>query len=132
MRIQRLVLLLAIASAAALAQSQAIYRCGADGRILQQHPCDTPTPPAGPSTASEQSEKAAAERVSRLQAAADRMESDRLAREARNLRANARAAGIDSRRQAADSGPAPASKKVKPGQFGAAEPIKRVGHRPAH
>jgi hypothetical protein len=131
MRTQLLVSLLAIASAAALAQSQTIYRCGADGRVLQQHPCDTPLPPAGPSAGSEPSEKAAAERVSQLQAAADRMERDRLAREARDLRANARAAGIDSRRQAADSSPGPAPKKVKPGQFGAAEPIKRVGHRPA-
>jgi hypothetical protein len=132
MRTRLLVWLLAIASATALAQSQTIYRCGADGRILQQQPCDTPLLPAGPSTGSEQSEQAAAERITRLQAVADRMERDRWAREARDLRANARAAGIDSRRQAADSSPVSAPKKVKPGRIGAAGPIKRVGHRPVH
>ena len=131
MRTQLLASLVAITSGATLAQSQTIYRCGADGRVLQQHPCDTPLSPADPSAGSEQSEKAAAERISRLQATADRMERDRLAREARDLRANARAAGIDSRRQGADSSPASVPRKGKPGRFAAAEPIKNVGLRPA-
>jgi hypothetical protein len=128
MRALLLCALFAVTSGASLAQSQAIYRCGAGGRVLQQVPCDAPAPSVGPATAPSIDEQAAAQRIQRLQAAADRMERDRLAREARDLRANARAAGIDSRPRRAVAPPAPSPKKAKPHKRDAAGSGNRVAH----
>lgn len=126
MRIALLFALLAALGNAALAQSQTIYRCGAGGRVLQQHPCDAQAPSGNASTGAPADEKSAAERISRLQATADRMERERLAREARDLRANARAAGIDSRPQPANPPPAALPKQARLHKGGAAGPGKRV------
>ena len=132
MKVALLFALLVGASATVFAQSQTIYRCGSGGRVLQQHPCDSAAPPAGPSTATEPDERAAAERIRRLQTTADRMERDRLAREARDLHANARAAGIDSRPAAHDAG-VPPPKKARPRKLRSTEASKqRAAAAPAH
>lgn len=120
-------LLLAMALDAA-AQAQGIYRCGPHGRQLQQHPCGTsadPAPTASPNKAPD--EQAARRNVRELQEKADRMERERLAQEARDRRATARAAGINSRphppRAAPDTASSPRKTRVRP--LGAAQPVPR-------
>jgi hypothetical protein len=116
------------------AQTQGIYRCGPGGRQLQQHPCGAPAEPAqagaAAATPKAADERAAQSRVRELQDKADRMERARLAQEARDQRATARATGINTRPappREADAGPSPRKTRIK--ALGAAQPVPR-GHRP--
>jgi hypothetical protein len=116
------------------AQTQGIYRCGPGGRQLQQHPCGASAEPAQPGAAAAMpkaaDERAAQRSIRELQDKAERMERARLAQEARDQRATARATGINTRPappREADAGKSPRKARVQP--LGAARPVPR-GQQP--
>ncbi len=82
--------------AQAVAQPQKIYRCGADGRLLQQHPCNNDAQPvkAAPSAPTDAERAEAEARAKRDAQLADRMERERVKREAADARSSAQPAGI--------------------------------------
>jgi hypothetical protein len=108
------VLVLTLACAGVLGQTQQIYRCGPDGRELSQRPCGVGpavVPAAGPSSAEQAAAKARVRREAEL---ADRMERDRLARERAQAKANAHAVTVGPVRAPAASAPhAKPAKKPK-------------------
>ena len=73
--------LLVIASVGAAAQPQKIYRCGPDGRQLQQNPCGTVQPAATKPAPSGADRSEAAEVAKREAELAERMQREREKRE---------------------------------------------------
>lgn len=86
---------LMLAMAANAADAQSVFRCGPEGREIQQHPCGTPAPAgAGATEPSAADRTAAIARAKKDAETADRMERDRLAREREEAKHAAPAVGI--------------------------------------
>jgi hypothetical protein len=130
LRVGTVTLLWLAATLDVTAQAQGIYRCGPGGRQLQQYPCGASAEPAragaAAATPKTADERAAQRSVRELQDKAERMERARLAQEARDKRATARATGINTRPappREADAGNSPRKTRVQP--LGAAQPVPR-------
>lgn len=108
-----MMLLAGLMAGEALAQPQKIYRCGADGRLLQQHPCSKDAQPlkAAPSAPTEAERAEAEARAKRDAQLADRMERERVKREAAEARSSAQPTAIGA--PAAASAPPAKSKAAK-------------------